>query len=47
VLELLDEILSQATGAHFLEPIVFFKQHIKVRPRVAQHKSYVASAGAG
>jgi len=30
--EILDEIVNQALGVHFLEPFVAFKEIVKVRP---------------
>ena len=32
--ELVDELVNQLFGMHFLEPIVFFDERLKVRPIV-------------
>lgn len=35
-IELLDYILNEAVGAHFLESLVSYESHMKVKPRIKQ-----------
>lgn len=46
-IEVLDQLISDEMGFHFLEALVTYDQRIKIKPRIKQASSMMPSVNAG